>query len=194
MKALDLFSGYGGTSDGLALEGFEILGVEYKPDIAAYYMHPVLVCPVEALDPAEFQGYDLIVGSPPCRDFTRGSDAWWKEKKSVEHGLKNVHTFLNFIDIAKPKYWMMENVRGLIEHIEMKPRGIYKLSRTMYRAFWGNYPSFLVPLDLDKPRLSDIDNWSKTMSRQNLKAKIPLPFSRALGKAVREAIENESSP
>src|SRR4030042_3137648 len=66
-QALDLFSGFGGWSDGLAAEDFEVLGVEIEPKIAALYKHPVIVADVCDLDPNDFRGYDLIVGSPPCR-------------------------------------------------------------------------------------------------------------------------------
>ncbi|MBA7694041.1 hypothetical protein ES703_102642 [subsurface metagenome] len=34
MKALDLYCGLGGWSDGLALECFDVLGVEIDPEIA----------------------------------------------------------------------------------------------------------------------------------------------------------------
>jgi len=63
MKALDLFCGLGGWSDGLSIEGFEILGVEINQEIADLYNHPVIVADVRDLNGKDFQGYDLIVGS-----------------------------------------------------------------------------------------------------------------------------------
>ena len=96
MKALDLYCGLGGWSDGLAAEGFEVMGVEIEPEIAALYKHPVLVEDVRNLAGKQFPKYDLIVGSPPCRDFTRMCDHglrqdgtyWkWKEPKNPEKGL-----------------------------------------------------------------------------------------------------------
>ena len=70
MRALDLFCGFGGWSDGLVLEGFEVLGVEIEPEIAELYKHPVIVDDVRNLDPEDFRGYDVIVGSPPCTTLT----------------------------------------------------------------------------------------------------------------------------
>ena len=198
MKALDLFCGLGGWSDGLALEGFEVQGVEILSRIADLYKHPVIVSDVCDLDPSEFTGYDLIVGSPPCRDFTAGSDAWWKITKDPMRGVQLIKAFLNFVEIAAPTYWLMENIGGASKHIELEPRGKFKLSRTMFRCFWGNYPSFLMPLDYEKPLMGEIDNWGWSTSdigklRQWEKARIPLPVSRALGRAVMSEITNNSS-
>ncbi len=188
--ALDLFCGLGGWSDGLAVEGFKVKGVEILPRIAKLYKHPVIVSDVCDLDPAEFAGYDLIVGSPPCRDFITGSDSWWKIKKNPMRGVRLIRAFLKFVEIAKPTYWLMENIRGASKHINLKPRGVFKLSRTMFRCFWGNYPAFLIPLDYAKPLMGEIDNgsWStseKGQLRQWEKARIPLSISRALGRSVR---------
>lgn len=199
MKALDLFCGLGGWSDGLALEGFDVSGVEILPRIAELYKHSVIVSDVCDLDPNDFKGYDLIVGSPPCRDFTAGSDAWWKVKKDPMRGLRLIKAFLHFVEVAEPTYWLMENIRGASKYVDVKPRGVFKLSRTMFRCFWGNYPSFLMPLDYAKPLMGEIDNigWSTSEEgklRQWEKARIPLPIARALGRAVKSALEPIPTP
>lgn len=193
MRALDLFCGLGGWSDGLALEGFDVLGVEIEPKIAGLYNHSVLVADVTLLDPTKFGGYELIVGSPPCRDFTAGSDAWWKIKKDPMRGVKLIEAFLRIVKESKPKYWLMENIRNAANYIDEKPRGVFKLSRTMFRCFWGNFPAFLVPLDYGKPLMKEIDNWGWSTSekgslRQWEKARIPLPVARALGRAVVQSL------
>ena len=199
MKALDLFCGLGGWSDGLSLEGFDVSGVEILPRIAELYKHPVIVSDVCDLNPNDFKEYDLIVGSPPCRDFTAGSDAWWKVKKDPMRGLRLIKAFLNLVEVAEPTYWLMENIRGASKYVDVKPRGIFKLSRTMFRCFWGNYPSFLMPLDYAKPLMGEIDNigWSTSEEgklRQWEKARIPLPISRALGRAVKSALDAIPTP
>lgn len=190
MKALDLYCGLGGWSDGLTLEGFDILGVEIEQRIADLYKHSVIVADVRDLDPSEFKGYDLIVGSPPCRDFTAGSDSWWKIKKDPMRGVELINAFLRIVNEAKPKYWLMENVRNAANYIDEKPRGVFKLSRTMFRCFWGNFPSFLVPLDYAKPLMREVDNWSgpKKALRQWEKARIPMSVARALGRQVRGSL------
>jgi len=54
----------------------------------------------------------------------------------------------------------------------------------MYRYFWGSFPPFLIPVDMNK-EIYRVDG----KLRKWLRAKIPLPVARALGKAVREAIK-----
>ncbi len=197
MKALDLFCGLGGWSDGLAMEGFEVLGVEINEEIADLYKHPVIVADVTKLNPEDFHGYDLIVGSPPCRDFTYGSDSHWKIKKDPNRGIRLVKSYLKFIDVAKPTYWLMENVRGLTKYIDLEPRGVFKLSRTMWRPFWGNFPGFLIPCDYGKPSMREIDYWGWSTSEKGRlrsweKARIPLPISRSLGRAVWDSCSLDS--
>lgn len=192
MKALDLFCGLGGWSDGLAAEGFEVLGVEINPEIAELYKHPVIVADVTTLNGKDFQGYDLIVGSPPCRDFTKIPDfrhkegkgykiTPWKEPKNPEKGLEFVHAFLRIVKEAEPTYWIMENVMGLTEHLDLKPKMVTRLGKGMKRVFWGNFPSFFVIRDYGLKPKANIQGKLRKWER----AKIPTAFSRALGQAVR---------
>lgn len=183
MKALDLYCGLGGWSDGLAIEGFEVLGVEIEPHIADLYKHPVIVGDVRDLVGRDFKGYDLIVGSPPCRDFTRLPDKGhtpWKHPKDPENGLSMVNAFLQIVEEAEPKFWLMENVPGLSNHLDLKPRCKARLSKGMYRLFWGNFPAFLVPKSLSKRNIWDIQGPLRKWER----ARIPLCVSRALGKTI----------
>ena len=195
MKLLDLYCGLGGWSDGLAMEGFEVLGVEIEPYIAKLYEHPVIVADVRDLDSKNFKGYDLIVGSPPCRDFTQIPDVRykegegykitpWKEPKNPKRGLELVNAFLRIIEEAEPTYWIMENVVGLTKHLELKPKMITRLGKGMKRAFWGSFPPFFVVRDYSLKPKENIQGKLRKWER----AKIPIAFSRALGKAIRNAV------
>jgi len=199
VKALDLFCGLGGWSDGLALEGFEVLGVEIESHIAELYKHPVIVADVRELNGKAFQGYDLIVGSPPCRDFTilpdhalrSDGELWrWKDSKNPERGMELVHAFLRIVEEAKPTYWILENVVGLTEHLDLKPRMLTRLGKDMKRAFWGNFPAFFVVRDYGLKRRIHIHGKLRRWER----AKIPVSFSRALGKAVKSALGPTPTP
>lgn len=188
MKALDLFCGLGGWSDGLAAEGFDVLGVEIEPKIAALYRHRVIVSDVCDLDPKDFKGYDLIVGSPPCRDFcciaeTAGKTRW-RDPPNPDRGLRLIKAYLNFVEVAKPIYWIMENSTLLEKHLKMKPQQKTSLGKGMLRGFWGNYPHFLAPRDYRHDfhfgERKPLTSWER--------AKIPLPFSQALGAAVKQSL------
>ena len=188
MKALDLFCGLGGWSDGLAAEGFDVTGVELVPMVARLYRHKVILADCCYLPLRDGLKWDLIVGSPPCRDFVKGSDKWWKIKKNPAHGVKLITAFLDYVKQAKPRYWLMENVWGATKYVRIKPRGNFKLSRTMYRPFWGNFPAFIVPVDYTKKTMKEISDGPHRKLRSVLKAKIPLPVARALGRAVSRSV------
>ena len=205
MKALDLCCGLGGWSDGLAQEGFEVLGVEIEPEICELYKHPVINSDLCDLNPEGFTGYDLIVGSPPCRDFSKLTFAgrtFWKDPPDPwGHGLELVNEFLVFVSVAKPRYWLMENVPYLADYYRQPPRMTTYISQTMRRSFWGNFPAFLVPRDYNKGILSSginratgeprhaTHNFTYTGKlRKWERAYIPGPVARALGKAVKSAI------
>jgi len=204
MRALDLFCGLGGWSDGLALEGFEVLGVEIEPEIAELYKHPVIVNDVRDLNPNDFKGYDIIVGSPPCRDFSTIGRVFghrWKEPPDPKgRGMELINAFLTIVKEAEPTYWLMENVPRLGDWLKEKPRVTAMLGETMKRSFWGNYPAFLIPQDYNKkafykPGLFMQPRW-EIYPRKNLqwiRSKIPLPVARALGRAVHQSIEEGGS-
>jgi hypothetical protein len=191
MKALDLFCGLGGWSDGLDLEGFDVLGVEIEEKIAKLYKHKVICADVTTLNPEDFKGYDLIVGSPPCREFTPMGDCWgkrWKRPPEPEKGLELIKWMMDFIEKAKPTFWLLENNPRAEKYLRIKPRQVTPLSKGMRRAFWGNFPSFLVPRDYGKTNIQ----YYKGPNRAWERARIPMPVARALGAAVRDKIEQPS--
>jgi len=185
MKALDLCCGLGGWSDGLAAEGFEVIGVEIDPKIASLYKHSVIIDDIRKIDGREFGGYDLIVGSPPCRDFTKMRFfKHWKEPANPRRGMEIVNAFLRIVREAEPRFWLMENVLGLEKYLGIPPKCKARLSKTMIRGFWGKFPPFLIPKSLSKRNLQNIQGPLRKWER----AKIPLPVARALGRAVKNAI------
>lgn len=190
LKALDCFCGWGGWSDGLALEGFDVLGIENNWRIAQWYQtrHKVLYMDFLKLHGKDFEGYDLIVGSPPCREFTSVYSGHWKDPKDPKKGLVLVYAYLEFVKEAKPRYWLMENVPYLAKYLSLKPRVKTRLSKGMIRCFWGNFPAFLIIRDFGKKNIKygKFDSRFKKWER----AKIPLSISRSLGRTVRNAVFN----
>lgn len=190
MKALDLYCGLGGWSDGLAEAGFEILGVEIREDLAKLYKHQVIIADVCDLDPSRFQGYDLIIGSPPCRDFSaqarcafRMGNPWKIPPDPNGHGANLVNAFLRFVKIAQPKYWLMENVVNLTKYLTISPIMQVKIAGGKQRCFWGHFPLFLVTYH---PEIK-MHYTGKLRSEKN--AYIPREIGRALGSAIVEAMK-----
>lgn len=212
--AFDCYAGLGGWDSGLDAEGFLVMGCEIDPKIAELNPYPMICANFTTLNPGDFKGFDLIVGSPPCRNYSQLikviGHTWKKHPPDPwGEGMRLVNAFLNFVIIAEPHYWLMENVPGLADYLWKPPRTMSYLGKTMRRAFWGNFPAFLVPRDYNKgtmighrdikakrgkpdPSIGDIFGKGNRKGYGGLKswerAKIPLPVARALGVAVKQAL------
>ncbi len=184
MKALDCFCGLGGWSEGLVAVGFEVEGIDI---IDVGYPYSIILEDIRALCGQDFRGYDLIVGSPPCRDFTKlacGIGKYtWKSKPDIARSLKLVLHFMKFVRDAKPKYWLMENNPFLAKYIG-EPVVTARLAPTMVRSFWGNYLGFLIPMQNTRLKTEMVSGKLRSWQR----AKIPVCVSKALGEAVRSAL------
>jgi len=196
LKMLDVCCGMGGVSDGFALEGFDVTGIDIEdaPNKLGY-KHRFIQADIRTLDGKNFRGYDVIWGSTPCRNFTKLPDHGnrkdgvifkWKVPKNPAVGLELVNTFLKFIDDAQPKYWILENVDGLKEHLDLKPRAIgSKIKGGKRHVFYGNFPSLLIP---QCEALQTVYVQGKL--RSWIRAKIPISCSSAFARACREALES----
>lgn len=207
LLGLDCYSGFGGWSDGLASEGFMMVGIELIPIAAEKYReagHQPIIADMRS-PPIRDVHFDLIVGSPPCRDFSTIARLYghtWKRPPDPEGtGMELVTAFLNFVKEMKPRYWAMENVPDLRNYLDVKARMTTKIGEHMRRSFWGNFPAFLVPRDMNKKKFFTGSNgWliprADLYPRKHakwLRAKMPFPLANALGKAVRLSLE-ESRP
>jgi len=200
MKFLDCFCGMGGVSDGFALEGFDVTGIDIvdAPKLLGY-KHRFIQGDMMQLKGDDFEGYDVIWGSPPCRDFSQIGLVYgksWKKRRNPERGLELVNAFLRFKDEAKPKIWIMENVAHSKRYIPLEPKAILKLQRQKTHCFWGNFPAFLMPRTntVTRGKTStgrDTPIWKNRKLSTWLSSKIPLPCSQAFAKACKEALETK---
>lgn len=214
-KLLDCFCGLGGTSEGFLAEGFTVHGIEINPEIAKICFdtlnvkYPnkitVEVADMITLKGENFRGYDVVWGSPPCRDFTHIGRIYgktWKNPPNPQKGLELVSCFLKFAKDAKPSFWVMENVMLLTKYLELKPMFISyitvgKNGQGKKHAFWGNVPAFLLPKDGMKKIGYHIygpqgQRWLKPVVKTKLasweNSKIPLACGRAFARVCREKL------
>lgn len=205
---MDLCCGSGGASIGFYREGFECWGLDIE-DLG--YPYKFVQADLKTVDPEKWvYMFDVIWASPVCRDYSlfakRFGKTWKKNPPNPENGLELVAACLRFIDVAKPKFWIMENVPGLAEYLEksgkffkmsdrliQSPRFIANLrgEKQMVRAFWGNFPEFLLPRDNKNVVMRfrpECNSKDQVLSKSEDRAKIPICVSQAFAKACKEKI------
>ena len=98
--------------------GFEVtLAVDsWNVAIQAYKLNhhetEVIEADIESLDPHSFPKADVIIGSPPCTEFSsskRGGSGDFGE------GLRLITAYLKFVQVLEPRWWLMENVPRLLK-------------------------------------------------------------------------------
>lgn len=78
MRVLDLFCGVGGASEGYVRAGYEVVGMDIKPQ-PNYPYHFIHGNAME-INPLIFNFFDLIHASPPCQAFSWGARKGRTEK------------------------------------------------------------------------------------------------------------------
>jgi len=102
-KLLDLFCGAGGASMGYYRAGFEVEGVDIKPQPHypfKFYQADALEFPLE--------GYDAYHASPPCQAYTKAGKQWRKNGRQYPDLIGAVRTRFE----GEYRYWVIENVPG----------------------------------------------------------------------------------
>lgn len=166
-RAIDLYSGVGGWSLGLALAGVEVVeSFEWWKEAARThelnFCTPVRQVDIRSLDVTSLpRNLDFAVGSPPCTQFSfsnRGGNG------DIADGLKDISKFLEVVEHVGPRYWVMENVprvaqilerevgprgqlrrfRDLITQIEIVDMADYGLPQGRKRMLAGDFPAELL--------------------------------------------------
>ncbi|HEY5712951.1 MAG TPA: DNA (cytosine-5-)-methyltransferase, partial [Allosphingosinicella sp.] len=133
MRAIDLYAGIGGWSLGLKLAGVDVVASYewWQPAIDTHNanlggaLQPVDIRKLRLEDLPD--NIDLVVGSPPCTEFSysnRGGSG------NIAEGLKDLVKFFEVVDHLKPRFWAMENVPRVAEVIR---HGMREPGHALYR-------------------------------------------------------------
>ena len=131
LSFIDLFSGAGGIGIGFEQAGYEhIFSADFDEGVAKTFRHNHKDIPFLEGDLSEKiilenakkivgqKEIDVIVGGPPCQGFSMfGKRRFVKSQSHNPHDdIRNdlIFTFLSYVEAFKPKWFMMENVAGLV--------------------------------------------------------------------------------
>lgn len=117
-RLLDLFCGAGGASVGYARAGFEVVGVDIRPQ-PHYPFRFIQADAFDYLDDGWLTrglGFDAVHASPPCQKFTQMSARWrGRGGKADGHVDLLTPTRARFVAVRVP--WVIENVQGARSHM-----------------------------------------------------------------------------
>lgn len=193
-RMLDLFSGLGGASEAMVRSSsWDVQRIENNvllKDVPHTTMADVCELRDELRNLVVDRGMkpkfeiDLLWASPPCREFSLAyaSPQSIARREGLEYNpdLEPLQATLEIIDILKPRYWVIENVRGAKRWFEPyigEQRKVINHSIFL----WGNFPDF------DPGKIHSKfhkDPHSSDPLRANKRAIIPFSISEGLRNAV----------
>lgn len=129
LKCADLFCGAGGFSEGFRQAGFRVsIAVDSWAQATTTHQrnHPdteVLREDILDLDPDRIGPVDLLIGGPPCQEFSLAKRGGTGDPRI---GLRYLYRFLRFVYELEPRWWVMENVPRVLTFLppEVKLRDI----------------------------------------------------------------------
>lgn len=123
MKAVSLFSGCGGFSEGVELAGFEIaVAVEFDRHACMTYranfprtqlfegdVHEFLASGTDHLSRYRLQEVDLVFGGPPCQGYSQIGP-----RDLLDNRNNLYREFARVVGVLQPRMFLMENVPNLL--------------------------------------------------------------------------------
>lgn len=138
-RLLDLFCGAGGAAMGYHRAGFEVVGVDIKPQPHfpfEFHQADALMFPLG--------DFDAIHASPPCQDYSSLRSCLTREfPRLIAVVRQRLESYaLSMAPISTP--WVIENVMGAVHQKEIRPDIVlcahsFGLRSYRHRAFESNF-------------------------------------------------------
>lgn len=122
MKVVSFFSGCGGLDLGFEQAGYDVVWAnDNDPAVHETYIlnHPhTYLCKkdMRELTTNEIPECDGFIGGPPCQSWSEGG----KQRGLEDERGKMFLTYIHFIKVKKPKFFVIENVRGILSDKHFK--------------------------------------------------------------------------
>lgn len=207
-RMLDLFCGLKGSSSAMVDDpDWEVVTVDIEKKF-----DPTICKDILLLDPRDFEDkdFDVIWASPPCNAFSMASvfrywdkvnDVFLPRSEKTILNLNLVYRTLWLINELKPRFWFLENPRGMLHKFIGDPSGWvtycqYGEKRMKPTNLWGVHPrsfkykhcSYGSDCHIQTPRGSK----NGTQGLGNSEERALIPFGLSL--AIKESIELEEDP
>lgn len=151
---------------------------------------------IRNLDGYGFSDMDLIIGSPPCTEFSGPKHAWGPSQghpPAPGEGVKLVKEAERFINQAQPRFWALENIQNMTKWYSPKPIWKFRISHSGRRLLWGNLqvplgPEFRFKRVFGCTRETRLRYGRKSVRNSAKRAMIPYPIARFIADSVKEVL------
>lgn len=126
-RVVSLFSGGGGLDLGFKQAGYDIVwAIDNARDAVETYRENIgdhIICAdINTISPDDIPQCDIIIGGPPCQSFSLAGN------RNVEDARgRLVWTYLDIINAKRPKFFLFENVPGILSAKNGKKEKIINL-------------------------------------------------------------------
>lgn len=163
--ALELFSGTATVAAALRGRGWRVVTVDldptHRPDVVADVSALPLRLPPGAVD--------FIWASPPCTEFSDADPR--KDHRTKQPSVDLVAAVLRTVAELRPRYWILENVRGAIPFLGVPAQKVGPF------CLWGYFPPI--------PATFGAQTHRKTESRSaGARASVPAELAEAVADSV----------